>query len=187
MAEVKELEKKVKNLKIIDRRRVGKGEGSPSEEPNLKPTYVQQLEDKVNRMEMNLKNKIKELEEEALKSRERVKKDLEKRFEEELEKTIVDLFDVFESIERAVELSTQDSKIKEGLILIKESLDKFLEKNGVQRIDPKGEEFDPERMEALQMTKGEKNKVIEVFQKGFLRKGKVLKPAKVSVGAGESN
>ncbi len=185
MGETKEVEKKGKVLKIIDRRRVGKG--SPSEEPNLKPTYVQQLEEKVKRMEINLKNKIEELEDEARKSRERVKKDLEKRFEEQLEKIIIDLFDIFESIERAVAISTEDSKTKEGLILIKESLERFLEKNDVTEIDPIGEEFDPERMEALQMSEGEKNKVIKVLQKGFSRKEKVLKPAKVCVGKGENS
>lgn len=179
------MEKKEKHLKIVDKRRVGKSENAYAEEPNLKPTYVQQLEQKVDRMEIALKQKIAELEEEGNKSRERISKDLEKRFEEKVDKIIYDLFDIFESIEKAVELSSEDQKTKEGLEIIKNSLEKFLEKNNVEKIDPIGEDFDPNEMEALQIAEGEKNKVISVFQKGYKRNGKVLKAAKVSVGAGE--
>jgi molecular chaperone GrpE len=186
MMEQKEIDIKQKELKVIDKRRVGRKEDAPFEEPNLKPTYVKQLEDKIMRMETALKQKIEELENDAQKSRERVKKDLEKRFEEKLDKIFFDLFDIFESIDKAIEISSGDPKTKEGLELIKFSLDKFMEKNNVEKINPTGEEFDPNSMEALQMTEGERNKVVNVLQKGYARNGKILKAAKVSVGTGKN-
>lgn len=181
----KEIESRKKQLKIVDKRRVGKDATVKTEEPNLKPTYVQQLEQKVSRMETALRQKIEELENDAQKSRERVKRDLEKRFDESLDKIFIDLFDIFESINKAVEMSSGDQKTKEGLELIKSSLERFMEKNNVEKINPVGEEFDPNSMEALQTVKGEKDKVVNVLQKGYLRNGKILKAAKVSVGIGD--
>lgn len=185
MEEVKETkEVKERKLKVIDKRRVGKSECVEVEEPNLKPTYVQQLEEKVKRMEIALKNKIEELEEEAKRSRERVAKDLEKRYEERFEKLLLDLFVIFESLDKAIELSSKDEKVKEGLTLIKDSLDKFLENQGVEKIEPINEDFDPILMEAIQLADGEKDKVVGVLQNGYKKGERVLKPAKVVVGKG---
>ena len=59
-----------------------------------------------------------------------------------------------------------------------------LEKNGISVIDPKGEEFNPNEHEALSVTENNKEKpniVLEVFQKGFKFKDRVIKPAMVVV------
>lgn len=180
----KAMEGSKKNLKIVDKRRVGRDESIVPEEPNVKPTYIQQLEQKVIRMETALKQKIEELERESVKSRERVTKDLEKRFEEKLDKVFYDLFDIFDSIDKAIELSTLDAKTMEGLQIIKASLENFFKKHNIEVINPQEEEFDPNLMEALQMVEGKQNRVVKVLQKGFKRDEKVLRAAKVSVGSG---
>ena len=59
-----------------------------------------------------------------------------------------------------------------------------LEKNGISVIDPKGEAFNPNEHEALSVTENNKEKpniVLEVFQKGFKFKDRVIKPAMVVV------
>lgn len=185
MVEKVQTEEKEKQLKVVDKRRIGRDKNAPSIEPNLKPTYVEQLEKKVEKMEILLKNKIAELEEESRKSRERVQRDLEKRFDEKLEKILLDLIDFMPSIENAIEVSSNDKRIKEGLEILYNSYNKFLEKQGLLPINPIGEDFDPNFMEAVQTAKGEKDKVIMVFQKGFKRGDKILKPPKVVVGNGE--
>ena len=45
-----------------------------------------------------------------------------------------------------------------------------------------GESFDPYKHDALRQDKGAEGKVIEVVQKGYLFKGKILRHAKVVVG-----
>jgi molecular chaperone GrpE (heat shock protein) len=40
-------------------------------------------------------------------------------------------------------------------------------------------------MEAVEMVEGEKNKVVEVIQKGYKLNDKLLKPARVKVGLGD--
>jgi len=179
MTEIKE-----KKLKIVDKRRVGRDENAAASEPNLMPTYIQQLEKKVERMEAALKDKVAELEEEAARSRERVRGDLEKRFEERFDNFLCEVLDLIESLDKAVEIAPADKKTGEGLSLVASGLARFLEKQGVSVLDPQGGQFDPNHMEALQTAAGEKNKVMQVCRKGYMKSGKVLKPAKVIVGAG---
>lgn len=72
-----------------------------------------------------------------------------------------------------------------GLTLILEQFKKVLESEGLEEIKAEGEGFNPEFMEAIEMVKGEKNKVVEVVLKGYKLNKKVLRPAKVKVGAGQ--
>ena len=177
-------ENREKQLKIVDKRRVGRDRDAAAVEPDLKPTYIRQLEKKVEKMEGAINNKLSELEEEAARSRERVRGDLEKRFEEKFDGLLCDVLDLLEGIDKAVEMSPGDEKTVQGLNLVSSGLARFLEKHGVKLLDPKGDQFDPNLMEALQLAPGEKNKVVQVCRKGFIRGGKVLKAAKVIVGAG---
>ena len=60
-----------------------------------------------------------------------------------------------------------------------------LEEAGVEVFDPTGENFDPERMEAMMRVAAESEEdddvVHEVFQRGYLLKGHLVRPARVSV------
>ena len=53
---------------------------------------------------------------------------------------------------------------------------------GVEEIEAEGKDFDHNIMEAVEVRKGEKNKVLKVIQKGYLINGILLRPAKVAVG-----
>jgi molecular chaperone GrpE len=59
-----------------------------------------------------------------------------------------------------------------------------LEKNGVFVIDPKDEEFNPEEHEAISVTEAENvdpNICLEVVQKGYKFKDRIIRPAMVVV------
>ena len=184
MIENMENEKKNRKVKVIDRRSVGLNDDAPSEEPSLKPSYVEQLESKVSRMETALRSKMEELEDEAARSRERVARDAEKRFEEKADALLLDVLDILETVERAAKLVSQDPTTREGFELLRQSLERFLEKNGLEKISALGEDFDPNMMEALSMAPGPRGKVVEIFQNGYFRGDKLLKPARVVVGSG---
>lgn len=185
MIESMDNEKKNRKVKVIDRRRVGVSDNAPSEEPSIKPSYVQQLESKVERMEAALRSRIEELEEEAARSRERVARDAEKRFEEKSEQLFLDVLDILETVGRAAKLASSDPKTREGFELLSQSLESFLEKHGLEKISALGEDFDPNIMEALSMAPGPRGKVVELFQNGYRKGDKLLKPARVVVGSGE--
>ena len=75
----------------------------------------------------------------------------------------------------------------EGVLLIFNKLMNYLKTKGLERIEAKGEVFDTELHEAVTLfpapTEDLKGKVIDVAQTGYTLGGKVLRFAKVIVGA----
>lgn len=76
----------------------------------------------------------------------------------------------------------QEHSKDEGLELTLKDLQKVLKNTGVEEIEAEGKDFDHNTMEAIEIQKGEKNKVLKVIQKGYLINGILLRPAKVAVG-----
>ena len=76
------------------------------------------------------------------------------------------------------------SKFLDGVSLIKKQLLDGLGKFGVEIFDPQGEEFNPNSMEALSKQESddvEHDIVQQVYQKGYLVSGKVIRAARVAV------
>lgn len=75
----------------------------------------------------------------------------------------------------------------EGITLILNKLTSYLKTKGLEKIEAKGQDFDTEFHEAVTMfpapSEDLKGKVIEVVQNGYTLGGKVLRYAKVIVGA----
>jgi len=167
---------------VVDRRRVGKG--GACAEPSTKPSFVEELEQKVTRMEVSFQEKIGLLEAETARSRQRLMGDLEKRFADREEALLLDVMELFDDLERASTLAAGSPAVQQGLDLVAQRAARFLEKHGCQRFDPLGEPFDPTSMEAVQLLPGEKDSVVSVFVPGLRRGEKLLRPARVAVGAG---
>lgn len=74
---------------------------------------------------------------------------------------------------------------KHGMELIYSKLLGMLKKESVEPMKALGESFDPYKHDALRQGEGEEGKIIEVVQKGYMYKGKVLRHAKVVVGKGK--
>jgi molecular chaperone GrpE len=73
---------------------------------------------------------------------------------------------------------------RKGLKLLQEQLLGCLQKHGVERIETAGKEFDPNVHEAMMQVESADHgdsKVVGEFEKGYLLKGRLLRPAKVSV------
>lgn len=74
--------------------------------------------------------------------------------------------------------------LAEGTEMTLRMLTAALEKFGAVEVDPTGEDFDPRFHEAMSMREAEgveSGKVIQVFEKGCLLHGRVVRPAKVIV------
>lgn len=75
-----------------------------------------------------------------------------------------------------------------GMDMIHDLFQKTLQDAGLEQINPVGEAFDPSCQEALLKQPSEEieeNHVIQVFQKGYRLKHKIIKTAKVIVSAGK--
>lgn len=98
-----------------------------------------------------------------------------------------DLLPVFDSFEQLASShdSSGDEKLKpfiDGVALIQKQMWSVFSEKGVQEVHPLGEEFDPNKMEALSVQESEdvdKESVTQVFQKGYLLGDKVIRPARV--------
>ena len=100
---------------------------------------------------------------------------------------IVKLLDNVDNLERAVDASKEsqnfDSLI-EGVNMILNNLKHLLAEEGVEEIEAAGKEYDPYEHKAMITENKEElddNVVVQVFQKGYKMKGKVVRPAMVTV------
>ena len=100
---------------------------------------------------------------------------------------IVKLLDNIDNLERAVDASKEsqnfDSSI-EGVNMILNNLKNLLTEEGVEEIEAAGKEYDPYEHKAMITENKEElddNVVVQVFQKGYKMKGKVVRPAMVTV------
>jgi len=72
-----------------------------------------------------------------------------------------------------------------GMELIYVKILDLMRREGVAEMKCLGETFDPYKHDALRATEGEEGKIVEVIQKGYMLKDKVLRHAKVAVGRGK--
>lgn len=95
---------------------------------------------------------------------------------------------VLDDLQRLNEhLEADHDKLKEAISMVLGKLDKFLENEKISPIAAKGDEFDPNFHEALmqQPVEDEKddNKIMNIFEQGYKMEEKVIRFAKVQVGA----
>ncbi|CCY46702.1 protein GrpE [Firmicutes bacterium CAG:822] len=147
------------------------------------------------KLEESLK-KIKELEEEVLKAkadninyRKRKDEEVSRMLEFANEDIVKDILPSIDNFERAINLDDENlddelSKFLAGFKMIYCHLVEVLEKYDVKAIDDKGKEFDPKLHQAVLTEKVEgmePGMVVEVMQKGYMLKDKVIRPAMVKV------
>ena len=92
------------------------------------------------------------------------------------------LLDVLDNFERGI-ASVDDEKAKSGMELIYKQMLGLLTKFDVVEIEALGKEFDPKFHHAIAQCEDSENAntVVEVYQKGYKRKDKVLRASMVKV------
>lgn len=99
-------------------------------------------------------------------------------------KLIEELLPVLDNFDRALkDIDEEDSFVK-GVIMIRDSLWKILEKEGLEEIESDNVEFNPNFHHAFQTEENENfksNYIIETYQKGYTLHNKVIRPSMVKV------
>lgn len=102
-------------------------------------------------------------------------------------KGLLPILDDCEIALAALEKSSDSESAKEGTKMIFDKLALYLKGKGLEKIEAKGVEFDTELHEAVTTfpapSDDMKGKVIDVVQNGYTLGGKVIRYAKVVVGA----
>jgi molecular chaperone GrpE len=143
---------------------------------------------------LELEDKIKELQNSLLKEKadlENTKKRLEKERVTERKyaamsicRNLLTPLDHYELALTHKVTDDESEKIFQGFKMIKDQLNKALEDEGVSVIDALNEEYDPNFHQAIMTEKVEdveSNVVLEVLQKGYMFKDRLIRPAIVKI------
>ncbi len=120
--------------------------------------------------------------------RRRTRIDVENAHKFALEKFINELLPVLDSMEMGIEAAGKEGAtvetLKEGMEMTFKMMLDVLSRFGVERIDPAGERFDPQKHEAMTMVPSadhEPETVMDVIQKGYSLNDRLVRPARVVV------
>lgn len=100
---------------------------------------------------------------------------------------ITDLLPAIDNFERAMKMEVENDQAKslmQGVEMVYRSLLDALKNEGVEVIEAVGKEFDPHLHQAVMQAEDENydsNIVVEEFQKGYMLKDRVIRPAMVKV------
>ncbi|WP_406671198.1 nucleotide exchange factor GrpE [Methanolobus sp. ZRKC4] len=104
-----------------------------------------------------------------------------------VEQIITELLEVYDNFERAIESAKQTDDVEsvvKGVDMVFKQFTSILEKEGLQRIECKGMEFDPNLHDAImhvEHTEQEEGTVVDVCKPGYYLHTKVIRPAMVAV------
>jgi molecular chaperone GrpE len=138
-----------------------------------------ELIDELARVEDRYKRALADLEN----YRKRTTREVDRRVTEAEESALDDWLQVVDSVERAIQLE-REGPCYEGLRAVLAQIDSVLDRQGAQRIGAPGDQFDPERHEAVAVrATGDlpDRTIVEVQRSGFARGDRVIRPAQVVV------
>ena len=126
--------------------------------------------DMAKRLQADFENYRKRTERESEEYRKYATKDL-----------VSELINVADDLERALAAGKEEDALSTGVRAGRGNLMKILEAQGLKEIPTEGK-FDPNMHEALMVSEGDEDDMVaEVYQKGYMMNGKVLRYAKVRV------
>ena len=148
-----------------------------------------EIEKKLASENTTLNEKVLRISAEMQNMRRRYEEEISNIYKYEGEELIVKLLAIVDNFERAISLDDRDltdelSKFLSGFKMIYTNLLNILDSMEVKAIECEGLEFDPNKMEAVLTEKDENlpaNVVLEVLQKGYTYKDKVIRVAMVKV------
>lgn len=124
--------------------------------------------------------------------RRRVEKQVQEavqRSNEQLVSCLIGVLDDFEVAISACQTTENKDALLDGIKMVHKKLDNLLAKEGLERLECVGKQFDPNMHEILAQVPTndhESGTVLEEARKGFVFKGKVLRPSVVTIACEDS-
>ena len=191
-------------IRVTDRRRINldneasgeRAEGaSTSDAPSLKPTYVEQLEErtkeaerKVADVQSRFEQLRAQLQRETDETRQRLNRAADERARREKSEFVGALLPVADNFQRAIEAAEAGGSLESILDGVRSTLSSFetaLFSAGVEPIESVGAEFNPELHEAVDIVEvdAERDGVVTAeYSRGYMMGDRLLRPARVQVG-----
>ena len=144
--------------------------------------------DKADKESADLRNELLRVRAESENYRKRTERQMESNARFAVEGFARDLLEVIDNIERALTSADEGENnvaaLRGGTEMTLKILLDALRRQGIEAVDPKQEKFDPNLHEALDMVatvEQAPNTVIEVVQKGYRLRERLLRPARVRI------
>jgi molecular chaperone GrpE len=161
---------------------------------SLKPTYVEELEQKLTEKDKQLQDAIaryRQASSEFEDSRLRLRREIAKEIERGRREMLADLLDVVDNLDRAIDAAKTNTAgdqlgaLLQGVEMVRRQFLAKLEGFGVTRIASEGQPFDPALHEAVSAvpaaTPEQDGRVIGVVRQGYRIGDEILRPASVAV------
>jgi len=138
-------------------------------------------------------NRLKYLQADFQNYGKRMEKELQEATQRSTEKLIAGLINILDDLESAIlagKTTENKDALLEGIEMVHKKLDRLLEKEGLVRLEAVGKLFDPNIHEVLAKISTKNHQsgiVIEETRKGFMFKGKVLRPSIVKIACEDSD
>ena len=113
--------------------------------------------------------------------RRRSREEKEATYENSLADTVAEFLPMIDNLERAA-MYDDASKVKEGLVMIAKTTEAVFSKLGVEEVGKVGDKFDPNLHNAVMHVDDDsfgENEIVEVFQKGYKKGGRIIRFAMV--------
>jgi molecular chaperone GrpE len=97
---------------------------------------------------------------------------------------VKEILPVLDNLERALRSGGSEEQLRDGVAIIHRQLQETLTRLGLTEVESQGKPFDPHIHEAVSQQESvdhAEGTVLDVFQKGYLFKDRLLRPAMVSV------
>lgn len=184
-------------VKVVDRRRWREdGEPNPAatDQPSLKPTYVEELEQRAAQAEkqsQELLAKYRGAQQEFEDARARMRKELAKDAERNRRDVLAGFLEVIDNLDRAIDAAAKagtpgSDPLLLGVQMVRQQFLSKLEGFGVKRIESEGQPFDPLLHEAVTTVPAHDpeadGRIVGVIAHGYRIGDDVLRPAQVAVG-----
>lgn len=188
-------------LRVTDRRRVyldpdgDEQVNAEVETPNLKPSYVEELETRtraaekqVQEVQARFDQLRQQLQRETDETRVRLNRAADERAAASKARFIESLLPVMDDLERAIDAAEREGSsesILQGVRSIANRFQSALTSAGVEPIESVGEPFNPELHEAVDTEASDPEMdgiVIDEYERGFRMGDRLLRPARVKVG-----
>lgn len=128
-------------------------------------------------------NDLKRMKAEFENARKRLERERERIYESVTEHLVKQLLPVLDNLDRALQ---SEGDIRAGVEATREQLANMLSEEGLSPIASDGQHFDPNVHEALLSQPSEEHEegtIIQTYERGYMLRGKPLRPAKVIVAS----
>ncbi|HEX6465418.1 MAG TPA: nucleotide exchange factor GrpE [Vicinamibacterales bacterium] len=186
-------------VRFVDRRRWAQGEHAVAtpDQPLQKPTYVEELEQKLAQREKEAEEylaKYRSASKEFEDARARMRKELAKDAERSRREVLISLLEVVDNLDRAIDAAQRlradqsrdaDDALLQGVELVRAQFLAKLDGFGIKRIVTDGATFDPLLHEAVSAVPAaepaQDGRIVGVVRHGYRLGDEVLRPALVAV------